>query len=59
MLRSKWFLWLIAALAVIGIGVFGYTVLTGSEYEYSDEPGIVYENDGDGHEHDHGYFGVE
>jgi hypothetical protein len=53
---KKWIIGILAAL-VVGGGGFGlYQVFNDG---YTEQPGVVYNNDGDGHDHDHGYFGVE
>lgn len=52
--------WIIGGVlaVVLGVaGVVGYNVVYSDDYQ--EQPGVVYNNDGDGHDHDHGYFGVE
>lgn len=54
---KKWVIGILAALVVGGGGLGLYQVLY--DDSYTEQPGVVYNNDGDGHDHDHGYFGVE
>lgn len=51
--------WIIGGLLAIALGVVGFATVDSYTDEYNDKPGVVYNNDGDGHDHDHGYFGVE
>lgn len=51
--------WIIGGLLAAALGLLGFGVVDAYNGEYVDEPGVVYNNDDDGHDHDHGYFGVE
>lgn len=44
----------LAALAVVG----GVYFSDGYDSGYTEKPGVVYNNDGDGHAHDHPSYGV-
>lgn len=52
--------WIIGTLLALALGLVGFVTYNAVyDEDYKEQPGVVYNNDGDGHDHDHGYFGVK